>query len=120
MGGMITPRRVMAVIIIVIGIMLVDNYNEVKGKAEDTMNTIFEPVREMTASGLSTNSYSFDPDEYLNKSFSKTVDFTWSWYDFEKDVVSGVSAIVIGLGLLVMPTFEKEREFYDDVFSFLT
>lgn len=113
----ITPLRVVALIILLIGISIVSSYNDVKASANEMTSTIFEPINSITTF---ESIGSFNPEKYQQETFFKTGLFIKDWISFERDLTIGVSAIVAGLGLFIASTIADERAFWKNTIEFFT
>lgn len=118
MNERITPRRIIALIIIVIGIFLYKDAQDLKASAQDTSEYIMSPMSKAVSNPefMST----IDVDTYMNTSMNKVIDLSIDTYKFEGTATSGISAILIGSVLFFAPSMEWEKKFWKNIASFFS
>lgn len=116
MEGRLTPRRIVALIMIVIGIILYYDARDIKSTAESTMSYIMSPTDKLLNNPESFSN--FDEETYLNTSVAKIAGLSVDGIQFVSEAEAGVGAIFVGGILLFVRTMEWEKNFYKKVGSF--
>ncbi|MDA5109941.1 hypothetical protein O3V59_16365 [Brevibacillus thermoruber] len=91
-----TPKIIIGIILIIVGLLMVNEAKTLKEKTEDTVSTVFEPI-----SSLSITSNSFDPEKYRKEAMTKVGNWGISAIRFESKMTSGSLTIFTGIFLIV-------------------
>jgi len=116
MDKQLTPRRIIALIMILIGLFLYIDGRELKVTADNTMSYITDPAIKVINNPESFSN--FDAETHLKTSVSGMVDLSLDMFKFVGEVETGIGAIFVGSILLFVRTTEWEKEFYKKVASF--
>lgn len=114
----VTPKRLIAIVVIIIGLILTTQGYELKSEYQDTMSYIMKPLDKI--SGLLENpdtNFTFDADEYLTVGTSKIVNTTKDAVEYRIKLTEGLAAIILGIGLL-MVRIGDEEDFWNATFKF--
>ncbi|MEI7028292.1 hypothetical protein [Paenibacillus sp. y28] len=114
----ITPLKVIAIIIFIIGISLVSSYNDVKESAAEMTNSLFDPISNIFEDPASTAT--FDIEKYQTEAVINSGNYMIEWVSFERNLAVGVSAIVLGLLLFTTASMVDERKFWQTVTKYFT
>ncbi len=110
MNKQLTPRRIIALIMILVGLVLYFDGRDLKVTADNTMSYIMSPATEIINNPEALPN--FDAETYLNTSISGMVGLSVDMIQFAGEAEAGVGAIVVGSILLFVRTMEWEKTFF--------
>jgi hypothetical protein len=115
MDKQLTPRRIIALIMILVGLVLYFDGRDLKVTADNTMSYIMSPATEIINNPEALPN--FDAETYLNTSISGMAGLSVDMIQFAGEAEAGVGAIVVGSILLFVRTMEWEKTFFKKVAS---
>lgn len=119
-----TPKYIVAIIMIVVSFFIFYYSNQLKENVTQLRDEITEPLKVLpklingTQTDTSGMTFINNTDEYLKTNLQRTYSVTYDAIKYEGTLISGIGVLLAGLGLLIIPVDEYERELWSNVIKF--